>query len=327
MARRKLTKQQKLRIRARQQSHTEQPADHHEFRHGRVLQHHGKQAWVEDEHQSLIECTIRQNLGYIVCGDYVVWQAAENGEQGVITAIQPRSSVLARPDFRRQPKPFAANIDQILIITAIEPEINLHLLDRYLVVIEKLGIDCVIVANKIDILDDKQYQELKIMLQVYAELGYSVLYTSARNDEGIQALQQQLQDKSSILVGQSGVGKSSLINQLIPDRELRTGALSQASHGKHTTSASTLYHLPFGGDIIDSPGIRNFGVWHITADDVHNGFREIHQLQGQCRFHNCRHVNEPDCAVIDAVKQGKIAATRHQSYLAMLAEAEQSDNH
>jgi len=330
MAQRKLNKQQKTRIRAQQdrtlnnisQSGTDSSINDQQLQ-GTVIQHHGKQAIVENGSGDLITCKIRQNLGSMVCGDRVIYQISAEDQQGVILAIEERDSVLMRPDFRRNPKAFAANINQIIIVAAPEPELSEHLLDRYLVVLESLGLTGVIVINKSDLLSEAALMMIQEQLQTYKNLGYPIVYTSVKTALGLEGLKGILKDKSSILVGQSGVGKSSLINQLIPDLDLRTSELSQANHGKHTTSSSTLYHLPFGGDILDSPGVRDFSVWHISEQHIASGFIEFKPYLGQCRFHNCKHTNEPDCAIKQAVEKGEISERRLKSYQAMLVEIAQ----
>ncbi len=330
MAQRKLNKQQQQRIRAQQdrtrkniESTSSSDNPHEQQFEGIVIQHHGKQAIVEEQNGHLINCKIRQNLGNIVCGDRVIYQRSPEDQEAVILAVKERKSVLARPDFNRKPKPFAANIDQIIIVAAPEPELSEHLLDRYLVIVETTGLHGIIVINKADLLDDSSMSEIASRLLVYQNIGYQVLFCSVKDNQGLKQLQTILKDRTSILVGQSGVGKSSLINQMLPELELRTSELSQANHGKHTTSSSTLYHLPLGGDIIDSPGIRDFAIWNISEAQIAAGFSEFRPYQGQCRFHNCRHINEPDCAIKQAVEEGSISGQRLQSYQDMLDELKQ----
>lgn len=324
MAQRKLNKQQQKRISARQGQARKQKDDSgtNDSRHtGVVIQHHGKQAIVEDENKHLVNCKIRQNLGNIICGDRVIWQLSR--DEGVIVAIKERDSVLARPDFNRKPKPFAANINQIIIVAAVKPEPSLHLLDRYLVILEKVGLPGVIVVNKTDLLTDETLAEIKNTFILYEQLGYQTIYTNTRITHGVDGLASVLQGNNSILVGQSGVGKSSIVNMLIPDLDIRTGELSQYSHGKHTTSTSVLYHLPSGGDVIDSPGIRDFGIWHVSHGDIINGFREFYPFLGQCKFNNCQHTKEPDCAIKKAVTNKIISQNRYKSYMDMLTEIDQ----
>ncbi|NOY67458.1 MAG: ribosome small subunit-dependent GTPase A, partial [Gammaproteobacteria bacterium] len=284
-------------------------------------QHHGKQAIIETESGQLVNCKVRQNLGSIVCGDNVVWKPALE-DQGVILAIEERKNVLARPDFRKKPKPFVANIDQIIIVTAVEPEPSQHLLDRYLVILETVKLPGIIVANKTDLLTSGNKNSINNLLSIYKDIGYNIIHTSVKTNQGLDELNNTLHNQRSILVGQSGVGKSTIINHLLPDLELRTNKLTQANHGKHTTSSSVLYHLPSSGDIVDSPGIRDFSIWHITPQDVESGFIEFKPYKMKCRFNNCRHINEPDCAVKQAAEENIISRERLASYQEMLKEIE-----
>jgi len=318
MAQRKLNKQQQKRIRAKQEKTLKQ-IDDTRNQTGLVIQQHGKQAIVETLSGELVDCKVRQNLGNIVCGDKVIWQTTLE-DQGVILAVEERKNVLARPDFRHKPKPFVANIDQIIIVTAVQPELSQHLLDRYLVILETVQLPGLIIANKTDLLSNEGLSVIHEQLAVYQNIGYPVLYTSTKIADGMNKLTTELQNRRSILVGQSGVGKSSIIKQLLPDLDVRVGKLTQANHGKHTTSSSVLYHLPCGGDIVDSPGIRDFSIWHIAAEDIESGFREFKDYKGQCRFNNCKHLNEPDCAIKQAVSAGKISGQRLASYQQMLEE-------
>jgi ribosome biogenesis GTPase len=217
-------------------------------------------------------------------------------------------------------KPVAANIDRIFIVSAIRPEPSMHLIDRYLVVAEWLQLEPVIVINKIDLLEGKQEPALKQALSVYESLGYQLIYSSTRLDTGLEKIKQSLHDHTSIMVGQSGVGKSSLIKCLLPDIDIRIGELTEIEQGRHTTTSSSLYHLPDGGDLIDSPGVRDFAVWNLQADDIVYGFREFRPYIGHCKFRNCTHHNEPGCAIREAADAGKIERRRFDSYRQMIEE-------
>ena len=285
---------------------------------GLVIVNYGKSLLVEDAAGALNRCVARRSLGAIVCGDRVSWQSS--GElEGVITAMAPRRNILTRADGADRQRPLAANIDQIIIVAAPEPAPEPFLIDKYTVAAELAETKPVLVINKADLLDAAARSELKSTLADYVNAGYPVIYTSARENTGLEQLADRLTGKASILVGQSGVGKSSLIKRLLPELDIAIGRLSAASgQGRHTTTTTTLYHLPHGGDLIDSPGVRDFRLGQVDADALAAGFREFCPHLGHCRFNNCRHVSEPDCAIIAAATQGEISARRLDSYRRLL---------
>lgn len=286
---------------------------------GILLAHYGAYVLLEDETGAQHRCLIRQNLGPMVTGDRLVWQGARDGD-GVVVAVAPRRTLLARPDRDGRMKPVAANIDQIFIVVAPRPGIQLPLIDRYLLAAEITGIAPTVLVNKLDLLDAAERDELEQQLEEYRQLGYTILYASTRQHHGLDALHAQLNAHTSIFVGQSGVGKSSLINALLPDADARIGAISESTGlGRHTTTTSLLYRLPDEGAIIDSPGIREFGLWDITAEQAFGGFPEFRPLHGQCRFRNCRHRQEPGCALHAAVEAGHISPRRLASYHRIVA--------
>ncbi len=266
-------------------------------------------------------CVARANLGGIVAGDRVIWRAAPD-LTGVIVSRQPRSCVLERPDNFGRVKAMAANIDQMLIVFACQPEPQPNLLDRYLVAAELLDVRPILVLNKADLLDEQSRARLAALLKSYNNLGYiSVSVTSSRHQAPeLAELPTLIQDRTSIVVGQSGVGKSSLINTLLPQLDLKVGALSERSgEGTHTTVRATLWHVPSGGQLIDSPGIRDFSLWHINVNDLQYGFIEINDAAARCKFRDCHHAGEPACAVAQAVADGLIDARRFASYNATKA--------
>ena len=285
---------------------------------GLVIVNYGKAMLVEDTAGVLHRCVARRSLGSIVCGDRVNWQATGN-QEGVITAIAPRRSVLSRADGTDRQRPLAANIDQIMIVAAPEPVLEPFLVDKYTVAAELANAAPILVINKADLLDSAAHRELDSRLADYVSTGYPVIYTSARQNSGLEELSDRLAGNTSILVGQSGVGKSSLIKRLLPELDIAIGRLSAASgQGRHTTTTTTLYHLAHGGDLIDSPGVRDFRLGQVDPDTLAAGFREFRPHIGHCRFNNCRHVSEPDCAVIAAVEDGLISARRLESYRKLL---------
>lgn len=286
---------------------------------GRVIIRFGAQVDVEDNHGKLHRCLMRQNLPPLVCGDRVIWQAGNN-DAGVVVAMEPRQSLLERPDADNQLKPVAANINQILVVAAPEPALDMDLINRYLVAAEITNIPPVLVINKTDLLDDAALTHLKQQLQTYTDIGYTTLYASTLEKHSLDAVIDHLRDKTSIFVGQSGVGKSSLIQVLLPHEDLRVGELSEATGlGRHTTSVTRLYHFPGGGELIDSPGVRAFRLGHANFNQVTDGFAEFRPYLGQCRFHNCQHSAEPGCALQAAVAKGEISQDRFDSYQRILA--------
>lgn len=345
MARRKLNRRQQWRIqkiqdekirRARhQRQHLENDirvVDEALF-HGLVVSHYGASLDIEitDPETAVpcktIRCALRQNIDPIVCGDNVVWQKIKVLHhsqdniimEGVVTALETRRTVLARPDFSGMMKPVAANIDQVLVVTSPVPEFNEGLVDRYLVAARLSNVPAVLVLNKIDTLDQEQRQQLQSRTGIYNTIGYPVIYTSAVSSHGLEPLYRQLEGRTSVFVGQSGVGKSSLINALLPDALAKTAEVSQAtSKGRHTTSVSRLYHLQGhgmqNGRLIDSPGVREFGLWDVSGEDVIHGFIEFPEYADQCKFRDCKHLNEPGCGLLQAVKEGHISRQRLESY-------------
>lgn len=232
----------------------------------------------------------------------------------------PRVSLLGKPDPRTSKiKPIAANIDQILLIIAAKPSPASDLIDDYLIMAEALQIKPIIVFNKTDLLSDEEHTDWQKKLEPYQQLSYSVIFTSTLKSN-LSQLTKILNAKTSILVGQSGVGKSSIIQTLLPDLTIRTAELSlQSQHGKHTTTTTQLYHLPCGGNLIDSPGVREFSLWPMPIPQIANCFIELRPYLGHCRFQDCQHRTEPDCAVLDALEAGKIRRDRYESYLRLCA--------
>ncbi|MEE4659823.1 MAG: small ribosomal subunit biogenesis GTPase RsgA, partial [Halieaceae bacterium] len=301
MSKRKLTRRQTWRInkiqeerRRRADRHGEGAADAPDEsalgpeQQGLVIAHFGTQVLVEetatgDGDARRHRCHLRANLDSIVTGDRVVWRAGDS--LGVVVARQPRQSELLRPDSLGRLKPVAANVDQMIIVIAPLPEPHANLIDRYLVAAECSGMAPVILLNKSDLLADGAHPEIETLLAPYRRLGYPVLSASSRSRDGLRDLLAAMKDRSSVFVGQSGVGKSSLVGSLLPDMDVRIGELSEGrDKGTHTTTTAFWYHLPEGGAIIDSPGIREFGLWHVQRGEIEQGFREFRPLLGHCKF-------------------------------------------
>ncbi|WP_028304538.1 small ribosomal subunit biogenesis GTPase RsgA [Oceanospirillum maris] len=264
-------------------------------------------------------CYMRANIDALVTGDKVVWRSGPDGD-GIVVARLDRKNALMRPDTRGQLKPVAANIDYIVIVFAPEPYAHANLIDRYIVAAENTGIEPVLLLNKTDLLNADNAPRLLEMAERYQAIGYKVLTASTVDDDGLSVLQSLLDNRVSVFVGQSGVGKSSLVNTLLPGINLRVGELSeQTRKGMHTTTTAMLFHLPNGGDLIDSPGIREFGLWHIDERQVAEGFREFDGLLGACKFRDCSHRQEPGCALREGLEAGKISPERFDSYHRIIA--------
>jgi ribosome biogenesis GTPase len=316
VARRRLSQLQKNRIRQAQDAISANDENHIE---GLVISHHGGKIIVETTDMLSIECQVRSNLGTIVCGDRVTCENTAANEYRVV-AIQPRHNFLQRLDGFGQPKSVAANISQILICLAVKPEPNLFLLDQYLVSAEQQDINAVIVLNKIDLLTEQEADPFRLE-SIYAPLGYTVLSISVISGYGMNRLASVFDNNSSVLSGVSGVGKSSITQALLPDEDIKIAEISEANEeGRHTTRTSRLYHLKNNGQLIDTPGIRGFNPLLDRNKPLGDGFREIHHFSADCRFNNCRHRKEPECAVRLAVTRGEIADSRYQHYLKMLGD-------
>ncbi|MCU0833078.1 MAG: ribosome small subunit-dependent GTPase A [Chromatiaceae bacterium] len=289
---------------------------------GLVVVRHGANLAVEDAAGRVHHCLARQNIGDPVCGDRVVWQEAAPG-QGVVTALLPRHSVLSRPDYGGQDKPLAANLTRLMVLLAPRPEPSEYLLDQYLVAAELMGVEALVAFNKLDLLDGDGLAAFRGRFAHYAAIGYPGVWLSLKSGRGLAELTALLEGETSILVGQSGVGKSSLVKALLPDRDVQIGRLSRATGlGRHTTSATTCYRLPCGGRLIDSPGVRSFRLGAIGLAELERGFRELAGLSAGCQFADCRHDQEPGCAIKRAVEDGRVHPQRLANFHHLAAQIE-----
>lgn len=286
---------------------------------GLVVAAYGKRYEVEIcdvglNNKQRISCVTRGKKTDLACGDIVTIKLTDKAE-GVVESSQPRKSLLYRSNVIKS-KILASNVTQIIIVLATQPSFYEALLNRCLVAAEAAQIKPLIVLNKCDLGDA---DDAKNKLKLYQNLDYQVLHLSAKQD--IVALRPYLAQHQSVLVGQSGMGKSTIINALLPDQNVRTQMMSEAlDSGKHTTTAAHLYHLDDSSSLIDSPGLQEFGLNHLSQQDLELAFIEFRPYLGNCRFNNCKHSHEPDCAVINAVSVGKISANRLAIYQAISIE-------
>ncbi len=313
MAKRRINQQQTARIKRNQAKfHLSEdlPIDHLE---GLVVICYGRHAEIETRDGRRVHCDIRTNLGFFVAGDQVIWQEQKNG-RGIILSLCPRTSVLHRGDKHNVARPVAANVDQLIIVLAPKPAPSFGLLDSYLVMAECMQVQACILLNKIDLPSKDLQDELT---NTYTNLGYPILFISKMDLKGYDVLKEQLSNHLSVIVGQSGVGKSSLISNILPhEQNIATGAISASSElGCHTTSNSRLYHLPEGGALIDSPGIRELSLGEMPVSDILYGFKELRSQGNACKFRNCEHQNSPGCALVHAVEAGLITEKRYNSFI------------
>ncbi|WEM42099.1 small ribosomal subunit biogenesis GTPase RsgA [Photobacterium sp. DA100] len=323
----KLTKGQSRRVRSNQNKRLKREKDDIQWdeallesvREGLVITRFGQHADIEDPATGIIHrCNLRRSIQSLVSGDRVVWRPgveALQGIAGVVEAVHERKSMLTRPDYYDGVKAVAANVNQIIIVSAVLPELSLNIIDRYLIAAETVGIPPLIVLNKVDLLEADERKQVTETLALYQEIGYEVRLVSSETGEGLDRLREDLKGHISIFAGQSGVGKSSLVNALMPEVDAEVGDVSENSGlGQHTTTAARLYHFPDGGDLIDSPGVREFGLWHLEPEQVTKAFVEFRDYLGGCKFRDCKHGNDPGCIIREAVEEGKIHQARYDSY-------------
>ena len=290
---------------------------------GRVLRVQGLVSTVRFADGSMRRCATRRLLKtmstdqrHVVAAGDQVWVRPEGTDEGIIERVEPRHGVLSRTSRGRQ-HVLVANVDQLLIVTsAAEPRLKPNLIDRYLITAEKMGIRPIICVNKVDLVDPADLQPIA---GVYSQLGYRVLLVSATEGWGIERLRRLLVDCETALTGQSGVGKSSLLNAIEPGLQLRVQTVSgETQKGRHTTTTTELIPLPAGGYVVDTPGIRQFQLWDIIPEEVAGFFRDLRPYVSHCRYPDCTHAHEEPCAVKDAVADGLIDTRRYESYLHIL---------
>ena len=305
--------------------------------HGTVIKSTGSWYLVRTDDGRAIECKVKGNFRLrgirstnpVAVGDGVTIkeQSAEAGEAAFITEIDERRNYIIRKasNLSKQSHILAANVDMaLLIVTIARPETSTTFIDRFLASAEAYRVPVCIAFNKTDDLTPAEHEVLDYWQALYSDIGYPYFRISALKDEGIAPLREMLAGKTTLLAGHSGVGKSTLLNLLIPDAHVRTAQISDAhGTGMHTTTFSELFELPQGGALIDIPGVKGFGTFNMEPEEVAHYFRDIFRISADCRFSNCTHTHEPGCAVLQALEDHRLAPSRYASYLSMMDDKEE----
>lgn len=296
---------------------------------GLVTKSTGSWYSVAAENGEHYECRIKGKLRIkgivstnpVAVGDIVTFELEPDQETGVISKIEPRKNYIIRKSINlsKQAHIIAANMDQaFLVVTLASPRTSLGFIDRFLVTAEAYHIPAILIFNKLDLFSDEGLDILEDFMSIYKNIGYACYAVSANDGSNIEIIENLLKDKTTLFSGHSGVGKSSLINRIIPDIAIKTGEISDWSDsGKHTTTFAEMYNLPFGGKLIDTPGIRELGIFDIDKKQLAHYFPEFRERMHDCKFNNCVHINEPGCAVLKALDEGEIEPSRYDSYLSI----------
>lgn len=301
---------------------------------GTIIKNTGSWYVVRTDDGQLFDCKVKGNFRIkgirstnpVAVGDHVAIIPSEAGTALISEILDRRNYVIRRAsNLSKQSHIIAANVDQaMLLVTIAHPTTNTTFIDRFLASTEAYRVPVTLVFNKTDLYSLAEQAQLKTLMDLYTSLGYPCYAISAQTPDTVVPLIDALKDKTTLLSGNSGVGKSTLLNVLIPDAMARTADISESHDtGMHTTTFSQMFTLPQGGEIIDTPGIKGFGTFDMEPEEVGHFFREIFQISADCRFSNCTHVNEPHCAVQQAVREGRIAMSRFESYLSMLDDKEE----
>ena len=296
---------------------------------GLVIKSTGSWYQVHGEDNRNYDCRIKgkfrikgiQTTNPIAVGDQVEFEMEPNSENGVIYKLHDRKNYIIRKSINlsKQAQIIAANMDQaFLVVTLASPRTSLGFIDRFLATAEAYSIPATLIFNKLDLYNEDGLEVLSDYKAIYERLGYPCYEVSAIEGTNIPLVEDLLKDKTTLFSGHSGVGKSSLINALLPGRSIKTGEISEASDkGQHTTTFAEMHMLPFGGFLIDTPGIRELGIYDIKPEELGHYFREMRELMHDCKFNNCRHINEPGCAVLKALDEDELAISRYESYLSI----------
>lgn len=297
---------------------------------GTVIRSTGSAYTVRTDDGATRECRLKgrmrlsgsRSTNPVAVGDRV--KISSDGADSVISEVCDRRNFIVRrsANLSKESHVIAANVDQALLVTTINhPETSTVFIDRFLASAEAYGVDVIIAFNKTDLYTADEMAELEYREAVYGHIGYKTLRLSASTGEGLDDVKELLRGKLTAIAGHSGVGKSTLVNRLEPGLDIRTSAISEANNsGRHTTTFAEMHHLSFGADIIDTPGIRGFGIINIGRSEMAHYFRDIFRASQGCRYPDCTHTHEPDCAVIEAVERGDIAPTRYESYINIMNE-------
>ena len=303
---------------------------------GTIIRTTGSWYTVRTDDGQLFDCKVKgsfrlkgiRSTNPVAVGDVVTITPGIDGQTALIEGIEDRRNYVIRKasNLSKQSHIIAANVDlAALIVTIAHPETSTTFIDRFLASAEAYRIPVLIVFNKTDLYGGEEMRRLEDLMTLYRNVGYACLACSAETGSGIDELEAELRGKTTLLSGNSGVGKSTLLNLLVPDADAKTAEISVAhDSGMHTTTFSAMYSLPFGGALIDTPGIKGFGTFDMEREEVSHYFREIFKASALCRFGNCTHTHEPGCAVLQAVAEGSIAESRYMSYLSMLDDKKES---
>lgn len=302
---------------------------------GLVIKNTGSWYTVKTNNGDFINCKIKGNFRLkgirstnpIAVGDNVDIVLNQEGTAFITHICERRNYIIRKSqNLSKQSHIIAANVDQaLLIVTVNHPQTSTIFIDRFLATAEAYSVPVVLVFNKNDILTDEERHYQEMMVKLYSNIGYTCLIISATTGQGIEELTPLLQGKITLLSGNSGVGKSTLINRILPDANLRTSAISDAHNtGMHTTTFSEMIEMPNDGYLIDTPGIKGFGTFDIEPEELTSYFRDIFHFSKNCRFNNCTHTHEPGCAVLEAVKEHYISESRYQSYVSMLTDKDEN---
>ena len=301
---------------------------------GLVIKSTGKNYEVLSEHGTIIHCQVRGKIRLegrsttnpVAAGDIVDY-TLENESEGNINFIHPRKNYIIRKsvNLSKEAQIIATNLDQaLLVVTITRPQTTPGFIDRFLVTADAYDIPAILLFHKIDQYNEKERADMLALADVYKRIGYKCIFSSLHTGEGLNEIQSLIENKITLISGHSATGKSSLVNHFIPGKDLRIGEVSESSNkGQHTTTFAEMHQLPFGGFLVDTPGIKGFGLVDIPKEELHHHFLEFFELLPECKYHNCLHLNEPGCAVRRALDEGTVAPSRYNSYVSMYHDEEE----